>query len=330
MIDGVAFDVRGPALIHGYDPPAGGMWVDDVIPGKLGALDRNSGETMWFSPCEVGYGRGFGAGFGGVEEVIVLGPSAGGPRVVRMARDTGELLGVESIGELDQALVFEDICVCSSARRVFAVSTSMMSEVWEYSREGERYHHIGRCGERVLVATSSLKTRRHGVLALDTVSGEPVGALVQTVLPVIHGLATDRSEASVLTADLSAALPPELAAQYLGDLSKCEEESGVEVLTDTLSLLGLSTIAPEGEAGSWYEILSTGPVEAVPEVSIAADSGKLYVVRGALLEVRDLLTGRILGDWTIPGLDEQVAWRVCDGAGLLAEEHRVSVFELPA
>jgi len=95
-------------------------------------------------------------------------------------------------------------------------------------------------------------------------------------------------------------------------------------------MLGLSAQAADDEAGAWYEILSTAPVESVPEVSITSDSGKLYVVQGAMLEARDILTGRALGQWAIPGLDEQVAWQVCCGAGLLAEEKRVSVFELPA
>jgi len=87
----------------------------------------------------------------------------------------------------------------------------------------------------------------------------------------------------------------------------------------------------EGPARStWFKILSTQTGQELPEVSITADSGKLYQASGALVEVRDLLSGRELGDWTIPGLDEQVGWQVSQGGGLLAEEHRVSVFELPA
>ena len=88
--------------------------------------------------------------------------------------------------------------------------------------------------------------------------------------------------------------------------------------------------ASDEEAPLWYEILSTAPADEIPEVSIAADSGKLYLVKGALLEVRDTLTGRMLGDWAVPGLDESVAWQVSQGAGLVAEESRVSVYELPA
>ncbi|MED6333874.1 MAG: hypothetical protein VYE81_00635 [Planctomycetota bacterium] len=327
-IDGIAFGTEGPALVHGYDPPAGGMWVDDVIPGKLGALDRHSGETLWFSPCEVGYGRGFATGFGGAEEVIVLGPSQQGHRIVRMERETGKLLGVEGIGEFDEALVFEDLCLCASARRVFAITTSMMSEAWVYQPEKERIHHIARCGDRVLVDYSNLETRCHGVMALDVTTGEPVASLVPCRLPEIHGIAASDDEAVILTADLQAALPPKLAGRFLVDLGEREEDG--EVAADTLSMLGLSAQAADDEAGAWYEILSTAPVESAPEVSITSDSGKLYVVQGAMLEARDILTGRALGQWAIPGLDEQVAWQVCCGAGLLAEEKRVSVFELPA
>ena len=71
-------------------------------------------------------------------------------------------------------------------------------------------------------------------------------------------------------------------------------------------------------------------MDDLPDVSITGDSGKLYVERRALLAAVDAVTGRPLGDWTVPGLDEKVAWPVVDGAGLLAEETRVSVFELPA
>ena len=39
-----------------------------------------------------------------------------------------------------------------------------------------------------------------------------------------------------------------------------------------------------------------------------------------VIEVRDLHTGRRLGDWTVPGLDERVDWVVRDGACVLAEE----------
>ena len=33
-VDGLAVGESGPVLVHGYEPPAGGKWVDDVIPGR--------------------------------------------------------------------------------------------------------------------------------------------------------------------------------------------------------------------------------------------------------------------------------------------------------
>ncbi|MCB9916099.1 MAG: hypothetical protein H6828_13305 [Planctomycetes bacterium] len=327
-IDGIAFSAKGPILVHGYDAPAGGMWIDEVIPGKLGALDRTTGETLWSSPCEVGYGRGFGAGFGEGDDVIVLGPSAAGHRIVRMETETGKLLGAESIEPFDEALVFGDLCICTSASKVFAVSTLMMSEAWSYKREGQRYHFAGRIGDRVLVVYSDRGSSLKGVLVLDAVSGEPVAQALAPVLPVIHGMAVDGEQATLLTADVQAALEGDLAVRFMTDLAG-REDSG-DVVVDGLTLLGLGLDGASRARPLWYEILSTQTGQDLPEVSITADSGKLYVVRGALLEVRDLVSGRDLGGWTVPGLDEQVEWQVCQGAGLLAEEHRLSVFELPA
>jgi hypothetical protein len=327
-VDGIAFSASGPILVHGYDAPAGGMWIDEVIPGKLGALDRNTGETLWSSPCEVGYGRGFGAGFGEGDDVIVVGPSAQGHRIVRMETSTGKLLGAEAIEAFDEALVFGDLCICASAAKVFAVSTLMMGEAWSYSREGQRFHLVGRSGDRVLVVYSDKQASLKGILALDAVSGEPIGEVLPPVLPVIHGMSVDGNQLSLLTADIQAALQGDLAVRFMTELCNLDESG--DVVTDSLTLLGLSLDEEARVSPSWYEILSTQPAQELPEVSITADSGKLYVVKGALLEVRDLVSGRDLGDWTIPGLDEQVDWQVCQGAGLLAEEHRISVFELPA
>lgn len=326
-IDGIALSPDGPILVHGYDAPAGGMWIDEVIPGKLGAIDRNSGETLWSSPCEVGYGRGFAAGFGEGDDVIVLGPSAQGHRIIRMETATGRLLGAESIEAFDEAMVYGDLCICANAGRVFGLSTAMMAEAWEYHAEGERYHLLGRSGDEVLVVYSDRQTDLRGVLVLDAVSGEVVRTLLSPCLGVIHGLAVDGDRAVLLTADIQGALPDELATQLLVDLSQNEDD---DVAMDTLSLLGLSLAGEAAAEPRWYEILSTRPSPDLPEASINADSGKLYVVSGALLEVRDIVSGRVLGDWTIPGLDEQVGWQVRHGAGLLAEEHRLSVFELPA
>ena len=135
----------------------------------------------------------------------------------------------------------------------------------------------------------------------------------------------DGEALALLVSDMAVALPE---AQTL-ELLLAQDDEAAEPPTG----LGIVTLDSEGGAGArarWFEALDGQDSEDFPEVALAADSGKLYVVRGALLEVRDGLTGRSLGDWVVPGLDERVAWRVSQGAGLLAEERRVSVFELPA
>lgn len=326
VVDGIAFTDNGPVLLHVYDPPAGGMWVDDVIPGKLAALDRHTGETLWLSPCEIGYGRGFGAGFGLDNDVIVLGPSAQGHRIVRMALGSGELIGVGEIEAFDEAHVSGDLCICVTPRRILAYSSSAMSQAWGYSRPGERYHHAARNGAHVFVVFTHVASKKQGVLRLDAATGKFQAEVLSAKQPTIHGIAVNRDGIVVLTRDLHAALPREVVTQFLVELSRRDDAAS----GDSLSLLALPFDSTSGDAPLWYEILSTAPADEIPEVSIAADSGKLYLVKGALLEVRDTLTGRMLGDWAVPGLDESVAWQVSQGAGLVAEETRVSVYELPA
>ncbi len=325
-VDGIAFGSTGPILVHEYDPPAGGMWMDDVIPGKLAALDRATGEIAWSSPCEVGYGRGFGAGIGREEEAIVLGPSSKGHLVARMSLRTGELLGAGPIDAFDEALVCGDLCFCVTPRRLFAIAPSASSEAWEYSRSGERYHHVARSGDKLFVVYTHAASKRLGVLRLDAETGEFEAEVLAPRQPVIHGIAANADGVVLLTRDLSSALPPELTTQFMLELSRRPDGA----TSDTLSLLALPPTATAGDAPLWYEIVSTQLFDEIPEVSITADAGKLYLVKGALLEVRGTLTGRMLGDWAVPGLDESVAFQVCDGAGLVAEETRVSVFELPA
>ena len=326
VVDGIAFGPSGPVLLHVYDPPAGGMWIDDVIPGKLAALDRNSGEISWVSPCEVGYGRGFGAGFGNEGDAIVLGPSSRGHLIVRMALASGELIGASPIDAFDEALVFGDLCYCVTPRRIIALSSSAMTEAWEYSRSGERYHHVARSDSRLFVVFTHSSTGKQGVLCLDAESGEFMSEVLSPRQPVIHGIAVNGDGLVLLTRDLGTALPREVVTQFLVELARRPDRA----TGDTLSLLALALNSTPGDAPLWYEIVSTQPLDEIPDVNVTADSGKLYLVKGALLEVRDTLTGRMLGDWAVPGLDESVAWQVCAGAGLLAEESRVSLFELPA
>ncbi len=326
-VDGIAFEATGAVLVHGYDPPAGGMWIDDVIPSQLWALDRHSGDVLWKSPCEVGYGRGFAAGFGPRGEIVLLGPGLSGHRVVQMDPVSGRLLGAEPIEPFDEGLVDADFSVGLTPSTIFGLHTGEMRELWRVGQEGRRFHHVVRCGRRLLVVFSDRARKRQGVLALDVASGRELGDVLAPNLATVHGIAAHGDEVVLLTADLQRALPPELSTQFLTELALRDEES---VALDTLSLLAISASAEPGEAPLWYEVLSTQPFDEAPEVGVTADSGKLYLIRGAMLEVRDILTGRTLGDWTVPGLDERIAYRVADGAGLLAEEHRVSVFELPA
>jgi hypothetical protein len=326
VVDGIAFGAAGPALVHVYDPPAGGKWADDVIPGKLAALDRHTGETLWLSPCEVGYGRGFGAGLGAQEDVLVLGPSAGGHRIVRMSLASGELLAMGEIEAFDEALVAGDVCVCVTPRRILGYNSRDLQEAWEYSRPQERYHHAARHGSALYVVYTQGGTNRQGVLRFDAASGEFQGEVLAPRQPVIHGLAVDADGLVLLTRDLCTTLPPEIQPQFLTQLAR-RDDGGV---TDTLSLLALPLESEPGEAPLWFQILSTQRGDELPDAAIAADSGKLYVVSGALMAVRDMLSGRSLGEWAVPGLDEAVAWQVSQGAGLVAEERRVSVYELPA
>lgn len=323
-VDGIAVASSGPVLVHVYDPPAGERWIDAAIPGKLGALDRNSGEILWLAPCEVGYGRGFGAGFGAQDDVIVAGPAANGHRVVRMTLASGELLDGRNIPAFDEAIVFSDLIVTASKRKVIAIDARTLAERWSYSREGERYHNIAREGSRVFVVVSHESRKKQGLLALDVKSGAFEGMLIPAEQSVIHDLAVDGGALTVLLDNLTAALPREALIEYLRS-SDADSELG-----PGLALLALRPMGSGGEAPLWYESLAGEEDGEFPEVAVHADAGRLYVVKGALLEARDALSGRLLDEWTVPGMDERVAWSVAQGACLLAEETRVSIFELPA
>ncbi len=324
-VDGIAIGDTGPVILHGYEPPAGGRWVESAIPGKLGAYDRHTGEKLWSSPCEVGYGRGFGAGFGAQSDVLVLGPSPTGHRIVRMALGTGELLDTADIEAFDEALVGPDVCLCVSPKRVVALDSKDLTERWSYLREGERYRQVARAGDRVFVVFTAEATKKHGVLCLDVETGDFQSIVLAPNQSTIHHMAADTRGIAVLLSDLASALPTELLTDYLTQLP---EDQGIDA--PGLALVALDPASSDGDAPLWYKTLEESDRDDIPDHAITADSDKLYIARGALLEVCDMLTGRELGDWTIPGLDERVDWRVCQGAGLLAEETRVSVFELPA
>ncbi|MEM6674466.1 MAG: PQQ-binding-like beta-propeller repeat protein [Planctomycetota bacterium] len=325
-VDGIAFDSTGPVLLHGYDPPAGGKWLDDVIPGKLGAFDRNTGERLWIAPCEVGYGRGFGAGIGQQGQVLVLGPSQGGHRMVRMRVADGELLDAADIDSFDDAIVRPEVVVCANARSVWGVDTATLREKWRYSREGERYHGLSASGDSIYVVVSNNESGKYGAVRLIASDGAFDGYALDPRMPSIHDIGATGGVVVLVTCELEFLLDPDDRMDFMMQLASHPDEGA----RDTLSLVALRSDAPPGDPPLWYRILETKPIDDLPEVSITADSGKLYVERRAHLEAIDALTGRTLGDWTVPGLDEKIAWSVVDGAGLLAEETRVSIFELPA
>ena len=307
-IDGIALAEAGPVFLHGYDAPAGGKWIDSVIPGKLAAHDRGSGEVLWVSPCEVGYGRGFGCGLGEEDDVVILGPSNQSHRIARMSLASGELIGASQIGAFDQALVSRDVCLTVTPQRVVGVLTSAMLEAWSYTRDGERYHWVGRVGDRAYVVFTDTKSRRQGVLRLDVESGDYVDTFLDPEFPVIHDLVAGEELVVLLVGNRVPGRPGQQAAP---------EELRLEA----------HRVGPSGAHPAWREVLADESDE-LPDVSVALNSGKLYLARGALLEVRDGLSGRRLGEVTLPGLDERVAWTVSQGAGLLAEETRATVFEL--
>ncbi len=311
-IDGIALGDHGPVFLHGYDPPVGGKWIDNVIPGKLVAYDRNGGDVLWKSPCEVGYGRGFGCGLGDEEDVVVLGPSIKGHRIARMSRTSGELVGASEIRPFDQALVHGDMCVTVTPARVSGVMTSPMFEAWTHVQEGERFHIAGRTGSHVLVAYTNTNRKVQGVHRLDIESGDYVGAFLHAELPVIHELVCD----------------DELAILLIGSRAP-----GRNLRAGAREELTVAAFATEGEGEGrplWRRTVANESVDELPDVSIHLDSGKVYITRGAMLEVWDGLSARPLGELTLPGLDERIAWTVKQGAALLAEETRASVFELPA
>ncbi len=321
-VDGLAFSTTGPILLHGYDPPAGGKWVDDVIPGKLGAFDRTTGERLWLVPCEVGYGRGFGAGIVSDEHAIVVGPSASGHRIVRQSLTDGELLDTENVPPFDHCVVNAACVLLSTGRTVACYDSLTLIENWTYGREGERYHDVTIVEGRSFVVFSGDKG--YGVLEIDTATGDFVRILVQPTQKPIRDLCGTAGVLMYLGSELENLLPAERSSELASSIA-LHKDMGAR---DTQSLVALD-LKRAGDL-RWFDVLETCPADDLPDISITADKGKLYLARRAMLVARDAVTGRNLGDWAVPGLDEKVGFSVADGAGLLGEETRVSLYELPA
>ena len=321
-VDGLAFSATGPVLLHGYDPPAGGKWVDDVIPGKLGAFDRTTGERLWLVPCEIGYGRGFGAGIVSDSHVIVVGPSASGHRIVRQSLRDGELLDTENVPPFDYSVVNAECVLLSTGRTVMCIDSLTLIEDWTYGREGERYHDVACVDGRAFVVYSVEKD--FGILEIDRETGDFLRVIVEPVQKPIRDLCGTAGVLMFLGSELDRLLPADRAGELASAIALHPDMGARD--SQTLVALDLK------RAGDlrWFDVLETCQPDDIPDISIVADAGKLYVARRAMLTARDAMTGRALGDWAVPGLDEKIGFSVAAGAGLLGEETRVSLFELPA
>lgn len=337
LVDGVAMGASGPLAIHAYDFPAGGKWADDVIPGKVGSYDRQTGEPVWFSPCEVGYGRGFGAGFAPSGDLVVLGPTQSGHAMVRMSGGTGELVGVEHVPEFDEALVDPDLSLCVCPGQLLALDTSEMTRAWRFTTSGWRFHTAVRAGSLYLAAFSKKGSRDQGLVAIDAKKGRAVKTLFEPRPGTFYGIATGEDRFVLPVDSLEASLPLEMARELaLARLTETQDDDLAGLDGGSGGGLGDGDDGPSGaglvcyttadaERPAWFRELSGGEEEPVLRI----DSGKLYAARGTHLTVFDLLTGRELGEAVVPGLDEAIAWDVRSGAFLVAEENRISVFELP-
>jgi hypothetical protein len=333
-VDGVHLGTVGAVIVHGYEDPAGGKWHDSVIPAKVGAFDRQSGERLWLAPCEIGYGRGFGAGFSGDNQVLVLGPSANGHRAARITADSGELLALEDVGSFDDAHVDSELCVCVAPQEVFALRTKDLSQLWRLPASGRRFHLSARGARHLFVAHSEKGSRLQGVGAVDLESGKRFQVLIPANQPAVLGLAAGGSHFAVLGQDLEQLLPEDRRRDLQLERLLAEEERSDDEASEGRSGgrgqggLAIFEMATAGARLAWHRDLS-GRGEDSEAASLAMDSGKVYLASGASLLIFDALTGRELGSLVVPGLDEHVSWTVRDGAFLLAEENRLSIFEVP-
>ena len=192
-----------------------------------------------------------------------------------------------------------------------------------------RFHRAARDGDQLYVSFSKKGSRDQGVAVLNADTGDQFRELLAPGQPSIEGLEALDGQVVMLAGDLFAALPEDqrrdlqlakLLAEDADDFSGGSSE-GVPH-----GLVSFNTTRPSDPRVAWH--LELSGLEA-GEASISMDSGKVYVARGATLQILDALSGRELGIVVVPGLDEYVAWQVCEGAFLLAEENRVSVYEIP-
>lgn len=332
-IDGLALSATGPIFVHVYDPPAGGRWDEDMIPGKLLAFERSSGERLWAAPCEVGYGRGFGAGLDPDGNLLVIGPTQGGHRAVRVSAETGELLEGVDVPEFDEAIVDEKHMLIVSLTSLMRLDSAGLDAKWALQAKDDRFHSSATDGKTLFVAVSTKRNRSQGLRAYTVARGGKAGDILAQGQATVLGLAADEGMLVVLVEDLASALPEDLSREY--QLQQLMADDG-DNFGESSSGGSAGVVAFAWDAGEkraeakWFLGLSAAGLEHDPaDASIRVDSGKLYVARGAILSIYDLLSGRELGELAVPGLDEFVAWSVADGALLVAEETRLSVYDVP-
>src|SRR6185369_2212943 len=101
---------------------------------------------------------------------------------------------------------------------VFSIDTEGLTEGWEHSRGGERYHHLARAGDKLFVVYTHSSTGRQGVMRLDAQTGEVEAEVLAPRQPVIHGITAHADGIVLLTRDLTVALPVEVVGGFLVEL----------------------------------------------------------------------------------------------------------------
>jgi len=238
--------------------------------------------------------------------------------------------------EFDEALVDGKHVLIVALTSLTRLDSASLEAKWALQAKDDRFHSSATDGKTLFIAVSTKRNRSQGLRAYTVARGGKAGDILAQGQSTILGLGAEDGMVTVLVEDLASALPEDLSRDY--QLAKLMAEDSDDFGGGSLGGEGGSAgvVAFAWDAGEkrseakWFLDLSASGLEDDPgEASIRVDSGKLYVARGAMISVYDLLSGRPLGEAAVPGLDDFVAWDVADGALLVAEETRLSVYELP-
>ena len=202
------------------------------------------------------------------------------------------------------------------------IMTSPMLEVWSYTRAptSATTSPVALERQRPTSSTRTRTLRRQGVLRLDVESGDLVRRLPRDPeYPVIHDLVCNEDGS---------------LRSFWWAIDRSTDAT--RPVRPRLSTLRLEAFRTGGHVTSrtplWSESDRTDESpDDLPDVSISMDSGQaLHRQRRPARGPRRAHRTERWASMTLPGLDERIAWQVSQGAGLLAEETRASVFELPA